>query len=70
MTDRKIDEDLFRKVIVRFLIYETNLVNHKMTKALKGLGVEVEIRTRYVDKLGHGFGVHLNMFLSHRYFIP
>lgn len=37
-----------------------------MTETLEGLGAEVEIRMRYVDKirmryvdkLGHGFGVH------------
>lgn len=41
-----------------------------MTKALQGLCVEVEIRPGYEDKLGHGFGVHLSMFLSHYYLIP
>lgn len=35
-------------------------LNHKMTKnpPRARARVEVEIRTRYADKLGHGFGVH------------
>lgn len=40
-----------------YFIGLTQLI-HKMTKALEGLGVEVEIKMRYLDKLGHGFGVH------------
>lgn len=39
------------------------LVNHKMTKALER--VEVQIRMRCVNKLGHFSRLQLNIFLSH-----
>lgn len=44
-------------------------LNHELTKTPEGLEVEVGIMMRYVDKLGHGSRVHLNMFLSHCYFV-
>lgn len=60
---------MIRNVTVKSYFYFIVLsqLNHKMTKALEGPGVEVEIRMRYVEKLGHGLRVHLNMFLSHHY---
>lgn len=62
---------MFRKVIVRSDLQFIELIqlNHQMTKTPEGLEVEVGIRMRYVDKLGHGSRVHLNMFLSHCYFV-
>lgn len=45
------------------------MVNHKMNKALEGVEVEVEIRMRCVNKLGHSSRVHLNVFLSHHFLL-
>lgn len=40
-------------------------MNHKMSKALEG--VEVGIRMRCVNTLGHFSRLHLNIFLSHHF---
>lgn len=49
----------------RVVLVAGGLVNHKMTKALEG--VEVGIRMRCVNKLGHFSRRHLNIFLSHHF---